>query len=276
MPSFFRNLQLRRPLAVLDVESTGPDPQVDRIVELALLRFRPNCRLPLPPVRLLLDPGMPIPPEATAVHAIRDEDVAGRPAFADVAPRVRRMLEGHDLAGFNVCKFDLPLLVAEFRRCGLGFALAGRSVVDVMRLFHRQAPRDLGAAVSLYLGRDHTRAHSAQADALASVRVLDAMLGAHEGLARTPEGLHELLVDVDLAGWFRVEAEEVVFSRGKHRGRPLPQVARQDPGYLSWLLGRPLLDDARALIERALADAAGTREGQQALAGRRWDATSSR
>src|SRR4051794_6557649 len=128
MPTFFRNLQLRRPLAVVDIESTGLDPQVDRIVELAVLRFRPSCRLPLPPVRLLLDPGLPIPPEATAVHSIRDEDVAGRPTFAVVAPRIRHMLEGHDLAGFNLRRFDLPLLAAEFRRAGLGF-----SVADPMR-----------------------------------------------------------------------------------------------------------------------------------------------
>src|SRR4051794_18019587 len=158
----------------------------------------------------------------------------------------------------------------------MGFSVADRYGVDVSKVSHREAPRDLAAAVTFYLGRRHAGAHSALDDALATARVLDAQLAADEGLPRTPEGLHGLLVDVDLAGWFRAEAEEIVFSRGKHRGRPLPQVARQDPGYLTWLLGRPLLDDARALIERALADAVGPRDGQQVLGGRRGDANSSR
>src|SRR5262249_18011216 len=137
------------------------------------------------------------------------------------------------------------------------FSLAGRSIIDAMQVYDRQAPRDLAAAVAHYLGRRHVGAHAACHDVWATALVLDAQLGADPELPRTPAGLNEALVAVDVAGHFRLEGGEVIFAAGKHRGRPLQAVAREEPGYLHWPLRRALLDDARALVERALADAAG-------------------
>jgi DNA polymerase-3 subunit epsilon len=251
----FRHLQLERSLAVLDLESTGVDPESDRIVEVAVLRFEPRCRLTRP-LRTLVNPARPIPESASRVHGITDRDVADQPPFELVAPRVRRLLAGCDLAGFNLRRFDLPLLAAEMRRAGQEFSLEGRSIVDAMQVYHRQAPRDLAAAVAHYLGRRHVGAHAACHDAWATALVLDAQLGADPELPRTPAGLHEALVAVDVADMFSLDGGEVVLAAGKHRGRPLRAVAREGPGYLRWLLRRALLDDARGLIERALEDAA--------------------
>ena len=246
----FANLALDRPLAFIDLETTGLDPRNDRIVELAVARFGPGDAL----LRLhrIVDPGRPIPPAAAAIHGIGDDQVAGRPRFAEVALLLLHFLEGCDLAGFNVRRFDLPFLAAELGRCGLELPLAGRSVVDAQQLYHRQHPRDLASAVRRYLGRDHGEAHSAMGDALAAAEVLDAQVGAEPGLPPSASGLHAALVEVDVAGKFRREGGRVVLGFGKHDGRPLREVARDEPGYLEWMLRQPLLADARALVERAL------------------------
>src|SRR5262249_40057771 len=200
VPAPLRHLRIHRPLAVLAAEATGLDPRDDRIVEIALLLFRPHAG----PARYRrrLDPGVPIPPAATAVHGLTDADVAGRPAFAAIAADLARRLDGADLAGFNLVRFDLPLILAEFRRTAVPFDLQGRAVVDVLRAYPRCQPRDLAAAVRDYCGRAHRRAHSASA-AAAIAAVLDAIVGRHGDLPATPDCLHAALVEVDLAGLFR-------------------------------------------------------------------------
>jgi DNA polymerase-3 subunit epsilon len=243
------HLRLERPLAVIDTETTGLDPRDDRVVEVAGLVLRPGAE----PARFsrLVNPGRPIPPAATAVHGIADEDVAAEPPFAAIAPRLARLLEGADLAGFNIARFDLPFLSAEFRRAGVEFAIAGRAVVDVQRIFHRLEPRDLAAAVRRYCGREHDGAHAAMDDAEATAEVLDAQVGRHAELPPTPAGLHALLIEVDVEGRFRIEGDRVCFNFGKHQGRPLDEVARIDAGYLQWLLGQDFLDDVLDLVTRA-------------------------
>ena len=151
--STVRHLQLERPLAVLDTETTGVDPLTDRIVELAVVRLDPDGAARR--YRRLVDPGVPIPPAATAVHGIADADVAGRPRFAAIADRLARRLDGCDLAGFNLRRFDLPLLAAEFARAGVAFDPADRAVVDAQQIYHAREPRDLAAAVRFYCGREH-------------------------------------------------------------------------------------------------------------------------
>jgi DNA polymerase-3 subunit epsilon len=179
----FHYLSLNRPLAVLDLETTGVDPQTDRIVEVSVLKVLPDgdrqhrtCRV---------NPGIPIPAAATAVHGITDADVAGEPSFGQVAAALEEFLRGCDLCGFNIKRFDLPLLYAEFRRAGVPFVLEGRALVDPQEIYHHFERRDLTSAVRFYLGRAHHGAHSAAADVLATAEVLDAMLGRYAELTRT-------------------------------------------------------------------------------------------
>lgn len=244
------HLVLDRPLAVLDLETTGVDPAADRIVEVAVLTLLPGGQQEL--FHRRVNPGAPIPPAATAVHGIADADVAAAPPFRAVAPELFAALHGSDLAGFGIASFDLPLLAAEFARCGLPFRVAGRRVIDVLALYRRLRPRDLASAVREYLGREHAAAHSAAADARAAAAVLDAQVGRH-ALPPTPGELHSVLVEVDVAGRFRREAGHVVFAFGKYSGQPLAGVAARDSGYLRWMLGRPFLDDVHGLVRRALA-----------------------
>lgn len=250
-----RHLRLDRPLAFFDLETTGTDPSRDKIVEIAVVRVDPDgSRRTL---RHRINPGRPIPKEASAIHGITDADVREAPAFGAIARELLDLLADADLSGFNVRRFDVPLLEREFRECGYDLAVTTRRVIDVMTIFHRKEPRDLSAAVRFFLERDHAGAHGAAADIEATVEILDAQLARYEDLPRDVAALHEWLHPqppdaVDRQGKFIVREGEVVFAFGKLRGRPLREVARLERDYLEWILRQDFPEDARALVERAL------------------------
>jgi DNA polymerase-3 subunit epsilon len=248
--SKLKHLILNRPLAVIDLETTGVDVQNDRIVEIAVLRVEPGK--PTIRYRRLVDPGMPIPEAASAIHGIKDEDVEDEPLFPAVSRSLTKILDGADLAGFNIRRFDLPMLCAEYARAGLELSLVGRAVIDPLTIFFEREPRDLTAAMRFYCGREHKGAHGALADAEAALAVLDAQIEHYEDLPATIDELRATSKDVDIAGKFRKEGRKTVFTFGKYRGVALRRVAREDPSYLSWLLRQGLLDDASGLICRAL------------------------
>jgi DNA polymerase-3 subunit epsilon len=246
----FTTLLLTRPLVVLDLETTGTTPKTDRIVEVAAVKFMPGGERTRCHKRL--NPGIPIPPAATAIHGIRDEDVVGCPPFEAVAVSLARYLRDADLAGFNLKRFDLLFLLGEFERAGIAFSLANRAVIDVMQLYHQREPRDLTAAVRHFLSRDHEESHRALADAYATAAVLDAMVVHYGDLPRTVAELHASLTDADLGGRLRREDGRLVLSFGKYAGLTLDKVAAVDIPYLRWLLEQPCLPDFRAFVEKAL------------------------
>lgn len=245
-----KHLILDRPLAIIDLETTGVDPQNDRIVEVAVIRVEPGK--PTIRYRRLVDPGIAIPQAASAIHGIHDQDVADEPCFPAIARSLAQVLDDADLAGFNIRRFDLPMLVAEFSRAGGELALEGRAVLDPLTIFLEREPRNLAAALRFYCGRDHHGAHGALADAEAAWAVLDAQVGHYDDLPATVAELHAMNQDVDLAGKFRKQGRKTVFTFGKYRGVALRRVAREDSGYLDWLLRQGLLDDTAAVIRRAL------------------------
>ena len=250
-----RSLQLTRPLVFFDLETTGTDPATDRIVEIAVLRLDGDGGRESRARRL--NPERPIPPDATAVHGITDADVAAAPTFRQIAKGLLDFLGEADLAGFNVSRFDVPLLDREFRDCGLDLGLDRRRVIDVMTIFHRKEPRHLSAAVRFYLAREHVGAHGAAADVEAAAEVLAAQLVRYQDLPCTIEALDGWIAPVpedavDRAGKFVRRDGEVTFAFGRNKGKPLRDVAESDPDYLSWLLTCDFLPDARSLIEEAL------------------------
>jgi DNA polymerase III subunit epsilon len=248
------NITLEKPLAVIDLETTGTDPHKDRIVEISVLKIMPGGQR-LQRTRRL-NPGVPIPPEATAIHGITDADVVGEPPFEEVADRLLAFLGPCDFCGFNLKKFDLRMLYSEFSRGGRTLVLEGRALIDPMEIFHRQEPRDLPSAVRTYLGREHMGGHSAMADVLATAEVLDAMLTRYPDLPRGVAGLNQHFMDanrIDLDGFFRRAGTEIRFMKGKHRGSPLAMVATTDPGYLEWMLGQEFFEDTKGVVRDALA-----------------------
>lgn len=251
-------LPLDRPLVFFDLETTGLNLVTDRIVELALIRLSPRGDV-IEKVRRF-NPGIPIPPEATAVHGITDEDVADEAPFSRRARALADLLEGCDLAGFNVRRYDLPMLTAEFKRAGVDFDVRGRRVIDMQAIFHVEERRDLSGAARFYLDRAHPEAHTALGDIRTSAAVLSAQLERYAHLPRDMDGLHAYCdeyapIETAVERWFEASGDGLRFRRGKHRGSLLEDVARGDASYLEWMLGLDDMDpDLAAILDRAMGE----------------------
>ena len=251
-----KHLKLDRPIAFIDVETTGLSPYSDRIVELSILKIHPDGAEEYKSHRV--NPGVPIPAEATAVHGITDSDVAGEPVFQRYAKSVRDFLEDCDIAGFNVIKFDLPCLETEFARANVEFSRRGRQLVDSKVIYHQRDPRDLRAAYRKYCGKEMEGAHSAEEDAKATAEVLYGQLEMHQDLPRDVPGLCALCYRVeenyiDADGKFIWSEGEVVCNFGKkHRGRKLKDIAVDDPGYLSWIADADFSTEVKEMVINAL------------------------
>ena len=250
-----QGLNLRRPLAFIDLETTGTSPASDRVVEIAILKFQPDDTEDFR--RNRVNPGVPIPAEATAIHGITDADVADEPRFASYARSLNDFLADCDIAGFNVAGFDLRMLEAEFRRAGVDFSREGRAVIDVMTIFHQKEPRNLAGAVRFYCGRDFSEAHSSEDDVRATVDVLRAQLNRYADLPRDVEALHELLNPVDPSwidpdGKFRWANGAAVIAFGQHKGRTLQDLAAEESDYLDWMLGQDFSPEVMRIVREAL------------------------
>ncbi|MCI5779365.1 MAG: 3'-5' exonuclease [Lentisphaeria bacterium] len=249
------HLQLERPLAVFDIESTGVVPQRDRIVEIAVMKIMPDGTSRTTVRRL--NPGMPIPPGATAIHGITDADVADCPRFEDIAEKLYAYLDGCDLAGYNIAGFDVPLLENEFKRANLDFRSGERKIVDAYAIFCKLYPRTLTAAYKFFCGKDLENAHGAAADTAATWEVLQGELAKHPELPRTLAELAEYsdMSDpdaVDRSRRFKWSGDEVIVNFGKYAGRTLRDIAENEPGFLRWIIKNDFPDDVRDIAGNAL------------------------
>jgi DNA polymerase III subunit epsilon len=251
-----RGIKIKTPLAFLDLETTGITVGIDRVVEIGVFKVMPEGASFDFNVRV--NPEIPIPREAREVHGIRDEDVQNSRTFADIAVKLAEFLRGCDLAGYNLVRFDLPILEAEFQRVGQPWQMDGRAVVDLMAIYHRKEPRDLKAAHRFYCGTEHENAHSAFADARACWDVLRGQIRMYPDLPDTPAGLSAITAErkkpraLDSGGWFDTRDGQPAFARGKHRGILVSEVAATAPDYLDWMLTLGLPQDTIAVIRRNL------------------------
>ena len=231
-------LKLSKPIAFFDLETTGVDVAKDRIVEIAVLKIQPNGQKDMKIRRI--NPEMPIPKEASDIHGITNEDVADCPTFEQFAKSLFLFLQDCDLAGFNSNRFDIPLLVEEFLRCGIRFDIAGRSLVDVHNIFHKMEQRTLSAAYQFYCDKPLENAHSAEADITATFEILEAQLKRYKDLENNIEFLGEFSRRqnfVDLAGRLVYnDDKEAVFNFGKHKGKTVEAVLQAEPSYYAWMM----------------------------------------
>lgn len=231
-------LNVKRPLIFFDLETTGTEVTRDRIVELSLIKIYPDGREEEKSRRI--NPECKIPAAATAVHHITDEDVKDAPTFRQIAMDLLRIFDGCDIAGFNSNKFDVPLLMEEFKRAGLHFDVSGRDFIDVQTIFHKMEKRTLAAAYKFYCGEELTDAHSAIADTRATYEVLKKQLERYEDLENDISFLANFSRqgnNIDLAGRFsRNEQGVAVFNFGKFKGRPVKEVLEAEPGYYNWMM----------------------------------------
>lgn len=232
-------LNLKRPIIFFDLETTGLDISKDRIVELCYIRVEPNGNEEARSMRI--NPGIPIPKEASSVHGILDEDVKDCPTFANIAQQLANTFEGCDIAGFNSNRFDLPLLAEEFMRAGINIDLNQCRSIDVQNIYHKLERRNLSAAYKYYCGKDLENAHSALADTQATYEVLQAQLDKYpEDLKNDVDFLADFSTmnhNIDFAGRFVYDEKgRELINFGKYKGKTVKEVLQRDPGYYSWII----------------------------------------
>jgi len=231
-------LTLTRPLCFFDLETTGINIANDRIVEIAILKRKPDGSVE--EKLWLVNPECPIPLEAAAVHGITDEKVADAPTFRMLAGTIRDFIRDCDLAGYNSDRFDIPLLAEEFLRADIDFDFKNVKTVDVQTIFHKMEQRTLTAAFKFYCQKDLDNAHSAMADTQATHEVLLAQLDRYQDLPEDILGLSNFATQrksADFAGFksYNKQGQEC-FSFGKHKGKTVEEILDQEPGYFGWLM----------------------------------------
>lgn len=231
-------LNLKNPLVFFDLETTGVNANTDRIVEISYLKVLPNGNEETKTFRV--NPGMPIPKEASDIHHITDEDVANSPSFKEIGKNIAKDIEGCDLAGFNSNRFDVPLLVEEFLRNDIDIDLSKRKLIDVQVIFHKMEQRTLSAAYKFYCNAELEGAHGAEADTRATYEVLKSQLDRYPDLTNDVQYLSEFSSfnrNVDFAGKIVLNDKDVeVFNFGKYKDQPVEDILKKDSGYYGWMM----------------------------------------
>jgi DNA polymerase-3 subunit epsilon len=245
-------LKLSRPLIVFDLETTGVNTSKDRIVELAIIKLFPNGeRIEK---QTLLNPGIPIPAEASAVHGITDEAVKDKPSFRQISKSLLAFISGCDFLGYNCIRFDVPLLIEEFYRTGLQHPFAEAKCIDAFRIFCRKEERTLSAALKFYCREELKEAHSAHADTDATLRVLLGQLEHYDDLCKEVEGLSGYCQEegfVDYNQKILLKDGEYLYNFGKHKGRRV----LDETTYAQWMLKNDFPEDTKAHLRKIMAQA---------------------
>ena len=256
-----KNLKLERPMAFIDLETTGNRYYADRIVEFSVLKIWPDGTEEYKSRRV--NPEIPISAEATSKHGFTNADLEREPTFRQIAKGICEFLEGCDFSGFNILEFDLPLLEHEFERVGIKFSRDNRQIVDSMAIFHMREPfdpnmpRNLEVAFKKYCDKEMANAHCSDSDVRASAEVLDGQLEMYGDLPCDAEGLCKVCFKVrenyvDTIGRLVWLGGEVAFNFGKHKGKPIREIAGEYPDYLRWMLTQDFSPEVRDIITKAL------------------------
>jgi DNA polymerase III subunit epsilon len=257
-------LNLRNSIAFFDLEATGTNVSTDRIVEISIVKLHPDQGREIYTKRV--NPVISIPLEASLIHGIYDKDIKNEPTFKELAKDIQNFIGKSDLGGFNVLKYDIPLLVEEFLRSGIDFDIENRNLLDAQKIFFMMEKRNLTAAYKFYCGRNLENAHSAEADTLATLDVFEAQVERYQGeemedlqgnkvgiFQNDMKKIHEMVNEkmVDLAGRFVFNSQgQEIFNFGKHKGKTIEQAIKEEPGYYDWMMkGDFPLDTKRKLTQ---------------------------
>ena len=231
-------LNLKKPLVFFDLETTGINVTKDRIVEISFLKILPDGQEVSKTRRI--NPQIPIPAQATAIHGITDNDVKDCPTFPEIARSLAEQIEGCDLAGFNSNRFDIPLLAEEFLRADVDIDLKKQFFIDVQTIFHKMEPRNLIAAYKFYCGKELADAHQAASDTRATYEVLMGQLDKYPEIENNVEAIsafssYNNYVDFAYRLIFNENGEEVI-NFGKYKNRIAIDVLKEDPAYYNWIM----------------------------------------
>lgn len=265
------NLHLERNLIFFDIESTGLNVIRDRIIQLAMIRYHKDGSAPIEK-SYLINPGIPISPEAMAVHGITPADVANKPTFRQLAREIFDFIGDADLAGYNSNRFDIPVLMEEFARVGLDFDVDHRRTIDVQRIFYKMEPRTLSAAYQFYCQKNMENAHDALEDVRATIEVLDGQLRKYEGMDFIPDegeiiaspiqrdvkALDAFTNDLQMVdATQRLKYDQhgtIIFNFGKYIGKPAAEILVKDQQYYHWILEKEFSFQVKKIIKRLVED----------------------
>ena len=232
------SLQINRPIAFIDLETTGVSLSTDRIVEIAIIKILPDGTRQVK--RKLINPEMPIPAGSTEIHGITDAMVKDAATFKQSSNELKQFIENCDLGGYNSNRFDIPLLMEEFLRAGMVIDLSTRRMVDVQHIFYTMEPRTLTAAYKFFCEKELEGAHGAETDVNATIDVLLCQIKRYPQLGNTVDSILGVIGEekiVDYARRFLFDDKGVeVFNFGKHKGRPVVDVLRSEPQYYDWMM----------------------------------------
>jgi DNA polymerase-3 subunit epsilon len=245
------SLTVSRPLAIIDLETTGINVATDKIIEIAIIKLLPDGTTVNK--RKLINPQVPIPQSSSDVHGITNEMIKDAPTFKQVANEIKQFLDNCDLGGYNSNRFDIPMLVEEFLRAGLDFSMEGRKLVDVQKIFHFMEQRTLSAAYKFYCNKVLANAHSAEADAMATLEILHAQVVRYPEIGATIESILNCIGDEDCVDFARrmIKVDGIeIFNFGKHKGKVVAEVLKAEPQYYDWIMkGDFSLDTKQKLTE---------------------------
>jgi DNA polymerase-3 subunit epsilon len=244
------NLLFTRPIVFFDLETTGTDFVQDRVVQISVLKLFTDLT---EDVRTrLINPGIPIPKEASQVHGIYDDDVRDKPRFSDIAKSLNEFFADCDIAGYNSNSFDIPFLVEEFARCAIEFPSPDTKLIDVCTIFKKKEERTLSAAMKFYCNKPHEDAHDAEADVRATLEVFKAQLARYKDIGTTTAELHDFCSRGEVVDYTRKlalnENNEVVFNFGKNKGKPV----KDDPEYIRWMLESDFPEGTKIALRKIL------------------------
>lgn len=262
---------LKNDLVFLDIESTGLNVIRDRIVQIALIKYPKQTSMPIE-LEMLINPGIPISEEAMAVHGITPDMLRNKPTFEKVAQQLYDFIGNADISGYNSDRFDVPMLMEEFARCGLEFDISKRKLIDVQKIFYKMEPRTLKAALALYCGKELEDAHNALADVRATIDVFKGQIAKYEGVDHidgdgvvtvTPikNDIHEIAKflseqsTVDATQRLRYDLNgTIVFNFGKHIGKPVAKTLYEDRQYYHWILEKEFSAQVKQIVKQLLSD----------------------
>ncbi len=231
-------LDLIRPIAFIDLETTGVNLSSDRIVEIAIVKIMPDQTRVVK--RKLINPEMMIPNQSSDIHGITDEMVKDAPTFKQAGNEIKQFLDNCDLGGYNSNRFDIPMLMEEFLRAGMDVDLSTRRMVDVQHIFYTMEPRTLSAAYKFYCQKELENAHSAEVDVNATIDVLLSQITRYEKLGNSVDSILSTIGEekiVDYARRFLFDDKGVeVFNFGKYKGKSVRDVLKSEPQYYDWMM----------------------------------------
>lgn len=231
-------VKLDKALVFLDIEATGPDPQMDKIIEIHCIRFNPDGSKRT--FYSLVNPNIPIPVESTKIHGFTNKDLSQASGFKKIAPELFEIVKDADVGGYNVLRFDVRILFSEFKNVGIHYDLADIRAIDPFQIFIKNHKRDLSAAYQFYCGKELVGAHGAKADNLATIEVFMAQLNKYQDLPHTVNEISNYCMEagepyLDPERFLMWKNDQIFVNYGKHKGRLLKEIVAEDHNFLYWV-----------------------------------------